>query len=935
MRRRDRWLPIWLAWWALVALPGGCGVGPDGLTPTGRPGGLPAAPTDAAGEVLLSRLQCTACHAAPKAVEERLRPLAAPRLDGIGARVSPAWLDAYLTAPHELRPRTRMPDLLARLPEHDRAACRAELVHYLTSLGGPFEAEAGWEDAWDPEAGRVLFDQVGCRACHGDDLAGRDLPAMTDLSHLTAFLLDPLTTRPSGEMPDLRLSDDDARALASHLLRDQFEAGPLDAREGPGLRRELYLFDDDLDAIPALDGLKPDAVDIVRAVGCEGLEREDRFALRFTGELYLAGGESQLWITSDDGSRLSIDGEVVIDNDGLQSPTRKAGTVRADAGWHALTITFFENNGGQEVSAGVVEDGDDRAFGVEDLRTIQPRWGPPGPGLLVGPRLAQRGRRAFTELGCVACHGDPGGDVGRRSPVPPRPPRVPDLLDLAVVVTEGRLAGCLAEDPGAGVPDFHLDDAQRTALSRALAGAADLSRPLEPTAEVDLTLRRLGCLSCHARDDHPGPRGEARALFTSDEDLGDEGRLPPTLTGVGAKLRPDWLGRVLADGASVRPYMHTRMPTFGEENVGHLVQALALADGAPLDPGPPAFDVDLVAEGRALTGTGGLSCISCHTTHGHASLGIPGLDLGSMGERLRPAWFERWMREPLAVRPGTRMPTFFDEGRSVKRDSLHGDAAAQIDAMYRYLSLGVTMPLPPGLIVDGGAYAVVPVDAPRYVGAFMDGLSARVLAVGFPEKVAAAYDMQHGRLGLLWKGDFFDAEGTWRGRAGKLEVPPSEQVIELPPGPAVAVLDDAERDPWPEGDDGWRYHGRGRDQFPDGEGASFVMRRASTADKWSALRAGDLQLNESVWARFGAEGGVVVRAMSVMGTETRSLGWRAAVSTMIEERPAGVFTTAEGVRLTVTAGRAWIWSGDGSQELRIEVPVGELHAPRAELEIAW
>ena len=57
---------------------------------------------------------------------------------------------------------------------------------------------------------------------------------------------------------------------------------------------------------------------------------------------------------------------------------------------------------------------------------------------------------------------------------------------------------------------------------------------------------------------------------TDEEGLGNPGRIPPTLDGVGAKLRPEWLRKVLFDGAAVRPYMHTRMPQFGEANLRHL-----------------------------------------------------------------------------------------------------------------------------------------------------------------------------------------------------------------------------------------------------------------------------------------------------------------------------------------------------------------------------
>ena len=71
--------------------------------------------------------------------------------------------------------------------------------------------------------------------------------------------------------------------------------------------------------------------------------------------------------------------------------------------------------------------------------------------------------------------------------------------------------------------------------------------------------------------------------------MGDEGRIPPHLDGVGAKLTREWLARTLADGAKERPYMLARMPKFGTENVGPLAAAFESAD--PIEPFPPVeFD---------------------------------------------------------------------------------------------------------------------------------------------------------------------------------------------------------------------------------------------------------------------------------------------------------------------------------------------------------
>lgn len=54
-------------------------------------------------------------------------------------------------------------------------------------------------------------------------------------------------------------------------------------------------------------------------------------------------------LISDDGSRLQIDEQVVIDHDGLHAPEPKDATIHLTAGDHALRVTHFESGGGAMV----------------------------------------------------------------------------------------------------------------------------------------------------------------------------------------------------------------------------------------------------------------------------------------------------------------------------------------------------------------------------------------------------------------------------------------------------------------------------------------------------------------------------------------------------------------------------------------------------------
>src|SRR5205085_307218 len=104
---------------------------------------------------------------------------------------------------------------------------------------------------------------------------------------------------------------------------------------------------------------------------------------------------------------------------------------------------------------------------------------------------------------------------------------------------------------------YALSNGQREAIARTLARRADLAKPRDAVAQVNHTMAALNCFACHSRGGIGGPAAERAEFFmtVSNVDLGDEGRLPPHLTGVGAKLRPEWLREVLVNKGTARPYM--------------------------------------------------------------------------------------------------------------------------------------------------------------------------------------------------------------------------------------------------------------------------------------------------------------------------------------------------------------------------------------------
>jgi hypothetical protein len=78
--------------------------------------------------------------------------------------------------------------------------------------------------------------------------------------------------------------------------------------------------------------------------------REDGFARRFTGFLYApVDGEYTLYSRSDDGSRLYIGTQVLVDNDAIQGAVEKSNTILLQKGFHAFTLDYFDFNGAQDL----------------------------------------------------------------------------------------------------------------------------------------------------------------------------------------------------------------------------------------------------------------------------------------------------------------------------------------------------------------------------------------------------------------------------------------------------------------------------------------------------------------------------------------------------------------------------------------------------------
>ncbi len=87
-----------------------------------------------------------------------------------------------------------------------------------------------------------------------------------------------------------------------------------------------------------------DGVPIVNGVAVPGMPA-DNFSARFTSVQNFQAGAYTFTLTTDDGVRLYIDGQIVLDRFVGRSQTTDTVTVSLTAGPHTLTVEYFENTG--------------------------------------------------------------------------------------------------------------------------------------------------------------------------------------------------------------------------------------------------------------------------------------------------------------------------------------------------------------------------------------------------------------------------------------------------------------------------------------------------------------------------------------------------------------------------------------------------------------
>jgi C1A family cysteine protease len=122
-----------------------------------------------------------------------------------------------------------------------------------------------------------------------------------------------------------------------------------------GIRAEFFDFTTALTSMPSLAGRTPNVSRIDNVINYPstnkawtGLDSKfiTTFSSRFTGYLKVTtAGSYKLYINSDDGSDLWLDGKLLVNNDGNHGMTEKSATITLSAGYHTLVVQQYQNTG--------------------------------------------------------------------------------------------------------------------------------------------------------------------------------------------------------------------------------------------------------------------------------------------------------------------------------------------------------------------------------------------------------------------------------------------------------------------------------------------------------------------------------------------------------------------------------------------------------------
>jgi len=280
------------------------------------------------------------------------------------------------------------------------------------------------------------------------------------------------------------------------------------------------------------------------------------------------------------------------------------------------------------------------------------------------PDNMEKGRKLIKNLGCTGCHkikelpdgyaAPPLDGIGEK--------RTNELVFSNIRDVERTLINWLlikVTDPKKfttdkiinRMPNYGFNKQQATALVTFLLSMRKDSVPpkyiktlIDPN-DIEMKgkkiIEKYNCLGCHKINKKGG-------------DIG------PDLTNEGKRVRPEWLFTFLKAPFKIRQLMDAKMPDFNlpDKEINTIIEYLSFVskESYPyIFKAKKEVHIEDINDGEKLYQEV-MACIACHSVNGRG--GQIGPDHTDAASRLKREWIERWLKNPQAIMPDTRMPRF-------------------------------------------------------------------------------------------------------------------------------------------------------------------------------------------------------------------------------------------------------------------------------------
>ncbi|MDB5035564.1 MAG: putative octahem cytochrome c [Chlorobi bacterium] len=583
--------------------------------------------------------------------------------------------------------------------------------------------------------GRKLFIDFGCFGCH----EGPSIPDWKDykvgpslmnigrkISREWAFkwIQNPQSWNEHTRMPNFKFNDEQTKAVVAYLF---------DATKSSQYKPVSA-------SVPAGDPARGAVT--LKEVGCFACHAVDEFEPRGKFKFVPTADKKLLWPNG------AQDGNRVAEGNNFGPDLNKIGS-KVDAAWlfdWVKNPKHFNPNSRMPIlrlTDGEAADITAYLMGKKDPSFLA---SPPALGNLDDKKLVEKGASIIREYGCFGCHQIPGmenegkvsvslADFGTKTAAdlyfgylgeeqlhdtrahfdkgPYKLGKVYMHLEdgedwfvwTALKMKNSRVfqTDAIAQK----MPVFNMTDEEAYAMTVALRSytkayiPASFKDPLgqyQPAVNDGHFLTHWNnCVGCHKIQGSGGFVLEnLRTLMgIKGDDINPYG--PPNLNTAGAKIQEPWFYNFIRNPAStpVRTWLKIRMPTYGfsPSEISRLDKFFLGLEGQSLQFTDysyyPATEQTLAA-GQQLWEK--LKCQQCHAAGSTPSLGgataVPAPNLALAGGRLKPEWIVRWISDPQAIAPGTKMPNFFgtlQEPAAADPTILGGDWKAQVSALRDYV----------------------------------------------------------------------------------------------------------------------------------------------------------------------------------------------------------------------------------------------------------